>query len=249
MTVTLRPFRWSSFDFKLRGLRSAYRQTSLFVSLSSSSPGGLFILSAPSGGGKTSLSRALLPYLASHGISAEISVSYTTRAPRPGEQHGVHYHFVDAAEFGAMAETNEFLEHAEVFGRRYGTGRPRTQALLDAGQDVILDIDWQGARQVRKQMPGVTSIFILPPSAAELERRLRSRGTDSDEIIAGRMAAARQEMSHYDEYDYLVINRDFDQAVAELGAILLAPRLLAARQRKGHQALIDDLLAPPGQIG
>ncbi|MDB5970342.1 MAG: guanylate kinase [Hydrocarboniphaga sp.] len=216
------------------------------MTLSPSFPGGLFILSAPSGGGKTSLSRALLPYLAAHGVDAEISVSYTTRAPRPGEQHGVHYHFVDGPGFGAMAQANEFLEHAEVFGRRYGTGRARTQALLDAGQDVILDIDWQGARQVRKQVPGVTSIFILPPSAAELERRLRSRGTDSDEVIAGRMAAARQEMSHHDEYDYLVINRDFDRAVAELGSILLAPRLLAARQRKGHAALLEDLLASPG---
>ena len=206
-------------------------------------------MSAPSGGGKTSLSRALLPWLAGHGIDAVISVSYTTRAPRPGEQNGVHYHFVDGTSFGAMAETNEFLEHADVFGRRYGTGRARTQALLDAGQDVILDIDWQGARQVRQQMPGVVSIFILPPSAAELERRLRSRGQDSDEVIEGRMAAAREEMSHHDEYDYLVVNQFFDNAVAELGAILLAPRLLASRQRRAHAALIGDLLASPGQIG
>jgi len=219
------------------------------VSSSSTSPGGLFIVSAPSGGGKTSLSRALLPWLAGHGIDAVISVSYTTRAPRPGEQNGVHYHFVDGTSFGAMAETNEFLEHADVFGRRYGTGRARTQALLDAGQDVILDIDWQGARQVRQQMPGVVSIFILPPSAAELERRLRSRGQDSDEVIEGRMAAAREEMSHHDEYDYLVVNQFFDNAVAELGAILLAPRLLASRQRRAHAALIGDLLASPGQIG
>jgi guanylate kinase len=219
------------------------------VSLSSTSPGGLFILSAPSGGGKTSLSHALLPYLAAHGVRAEISVSYTTRAPRPGEEHGVHYHFTDLSGFGVMADAGEFLEHAEVFGRRYGTGRTKTQTLLDAGHDVILDIDWQGARQVRRQHPAVISIFILPPSAAELERRLRSRGTDSDEVIAGRMAAARQEMSHHDEYDYLVINQDFDRAVAELGAILLAPRLKAAHQRSGHQALIDDLLASPGQIG
>lgn len=219
------------------------------VSLTSTSPGGLFILSAPSGGGKTSLSHALLPYLAAHGVHAQISVSYTTRAPRPGEQHGVHYHFVDAAGFQGMAESGEFLEHAEVFGRRYGTGRDRTRALLDAGHDVILDIDWQGARQVRQQHPAVTSIFILPPSAAELERRLRSRGQDSDEVIAGRMAAAREEMSHHDEYDYLVINQHFDTAVAELAAILLAPRLQTARQIRGHAALIADLLASPGQIG
>jgi guanylate kinase len=219
------------------------------VSLSSSSPGGLFILSAPSGGGKTSLSRALLPYLATHGVNAEISVSYTTRAPRPGEQHGMHYHFVDGERFEAMAEADEFLEHAEVFGRRYGTGRARTQAALDAGRDVILDIDWQGARQVRRQMPDVISIFILPPSAAELERRLRSRGQDSDEVIAGRMAAARAEMSHHEEYDYLVVNQDFDRAVAELGAILLAPRLLASRQRRQHAPLITELLASPARIG
>ena len=215
----------------------------------SSSPGGLFILSAPSGGGKTSLSRALLPYLAAHDVNAEISVSYTTRAPRPGEQDGVHYHFVDGARFAAMVDAHEFLEHAEVFGRRYGTGRARTQAALDAGRDVILDIDWQGARQVRKQVADVVSIFILPPSAAELERRLRSRGQDSDEVIAGRMAAAREEMSHHDEYDYLVVNQDFDRAVAELGAILLAPRLQAARQRREHAPLVAELLASPARIG
>ena len=213
------------------------------------SPGGLFILSAPSGGGKTSLSRALLPYLAAHSAKAEISVSYTTRAPRPGEEHGVHYHFVDMPAFVSMIDAGAFLEHAEVFGRRYGTGRDRTDELLAAGHDVILDIDWQGARQVRRHRPDVTSIVILPPSAAELERRLRQRATDSDEVIAGRMAAAREEMSHHDEYDYLVINQDFDRAVAELAAILLAPRLRAQRQRQGHGPLIADLLASPGAIG
>ena len=191
----------------------------------------------------------MLPYLSAHGVEAEISVSYTTRAPRPGEQEGVHYHFLDAEAFVAMADRGEFLEHAEVFGRRYGTGRDRTQIVRQTARDVILDIDWQGARQVRRQCPDAVSIFILPPSAAELERRLRSRGQDSDEVIAGRMAAARQEMSHYDEYDYIVVNQDFDRAVTELGAILLAPRLAIRAQVARQRALIDDLLAEPGGMG
>jgi len=221
----------------------------MLVSTPVTTTGGLFILSAPSGGGKTSLSRALIPYLAQHNAPAEISVSYTTRAPRPGEEQGVHYHFVDVPTFRAMADAGEFLEHAEVFGRHYGTGRQRTDALLTAGLDVILDIDWQGARQVRQQHPEVTSIFILPPSAAELERRLRGRGQDSDDVIAARMAAARAEMSHHDEYDFVVINEDFDRAVAELAAVLLARRLRAPRQRATRAALIADLLASPRHIG
>jgi guanylate kinase len=216
--------------------------------MSTVSTGGLFILSAPSGGGKTSLSRALLPRLAESGLQAEISVSYTTRAPRPGEQEGVHYHFVSPEQFSGMVDAGDFLEHAEVFGRCYGTGRSRTEALRQAGRELILDIDWQGARQVRQQCPDVISIFILPPSAAELERRLRSRGQDSDEVIAGRMAAARAEMSHYDEYDYVVVNQDFDRAVAELAAIILTPRLKAAAQARSQAALIAGLLAEPGRI-
>lgn len=211
--------------------------------------GGLFILSAPSGGGKTSLSRALLPWLAARGIEAAISVSYTTRSARPGEQEGVHYHFVAAEDFGAMVEAAEFLEHAEVFGRRYGTGRARTQALLDTGCDVILDIDWQGARQVRAQLPETSSIFILPPSSAELERRLRLRGQDSDEVIADRMAAARREISHYDEYDYLVVNHDFDRALEEIGGIFVTRRLQRAHQQQRHGALLSELLASAGAIG
>jgi guanylate kinase len=211
--------------------------------------GGLFILSAPSGGGKTSLSRALLPWLAARGVEAAISVSYTTRAPRPGEEEGMHYHFVSLDRFAEMASAGEFLEHAEVFGRRYGTGRAKTQALLDTGCDVILDIDWQGARQVRRELPQVASIFILPPSAAELERRLRSRGQDSDEVIAGRMAQARREMSHHDEYDHLVVNRDFDRALEDLGAIFLERRLRAAVQAGRLKGLLADLLAPQGPIG
>lgn len=204
--------------------------------------GTLFIVSAPSGGGKTSLTRALVPRLATRGHEAAISVSYTTRAPRPGEQDGVHYHFVDEARFVDMAERGEFLEHAQVFGRRYGTGRDRTVDLLGRGVDVMLDIDWQGARQVRSQMPEAQSVFILPPSAAELERRLRGRGQDDDATIARRMAEARAEMSHWSEYDFLIVNRDFEQALEDLAALFLAPRLARAGQALRHAGLIRSLL-------
>jgi guanylate kinase len=193
------------------------------------------------------LSRALIPWLEAHGVKTEISVSYTTRAPRPGEREGVHYHFVDAAEFERRAAADGFLEHADVFGRRYGTGRERTEALLASGIDIILDIDWQGARQVRQQVPDVVSIFILPPSAEELERRLRSRAQDSEETIAARMAAARAEMSHYDEYEHLVVNENFDRALEQLGGILLEARLRTPRQKIEHRELIASLLASPGQ--
>ena len=205
--------------------------------------GHCYIVSAPSGGGKTSLTRALLPRLARHGVRADISVSYTTRAPRQGEQDGEHYHFVDESRFLQMVAENAFLEHAEVFGRRYGTGRDATEAWLASGRDVILDIDWQGARQVRRSLPEAVSIFILPPSVAELERRLRDRSQDSEAVIAGRMQAARQEMTHHDEYDFLVINEHFEQALEELAAIFLARRLSVAEQAPRHAGLIRGLLA------
>jgi guanylate kinase len=204
--------------------------------------GGLFIVSAPSGGGKTSLTRTALQRLAALGLRAEISVSYTTRAPRSGEQDGVHYHFVDQPRFLAMIDAGEFLEHAEVFGRRYGTGRQRTQDLLAQDCDVILDIDWQGARQVRAQMPGALSVFILPPSLAELERRLRGRGQDDEATVQKRMAAARAEMSHYAEYDYLIVNDDFERALGQLVALFEARRLNRQAQSARHEALIDSLL-------
>lgn len=204
--------------------------------------GQLFIVSAPSGGGKTSLTRALLPRLAEVGHEVAISVSYTTRAPRAGETPGVHYHFVDEDAFVSMIERGEFLEHAQVFGRRYGTGRAKTEALLDQGVDVILDIDWQGARQVRAHWPQAQSIFILPPSAAELERRLRDRGQDAPEVVAQRMAAARAEMSHWEEYDYLVVNEHFGQALEELAALFRVPRLRREVQAERHAALIGRLL-------
>lgn len=205
-------------------------------------PGTLWIVSAPSGGGKTSLTRALVPLLRARGWPAEISVSYTTRAMRPGEHEGVHYHYIDRPAFEAMIERGDFLEHAEVFGRHYGTGLGRTRQLLEQGIDVILDIDWQGARQIRARRSDVQSVFILPPSSDELERRLRGRGQDSDEVIAERMKAARDEMAHHAEYDYLIVNRDFDTALDELAAIFLARRLRSAPQQARHEPLIRSLL-------
>ncbi len=204
--------------------------------------GHLWIVSAPSGGGKTSLSRALLPRLAALGVPARISVSHTTRAARAGEQDGVHYHFIDEAGFVERIAAQAFLEHAQVFGRRYGTARAETQALLEQGIDVVLDIDWQGARQVRSAMPQARSVFILPPSRLELERRLRGRGTDADSVIAERMALARDEMSHYAEYQSLVVNQDFETALDQLVALFLAPRLSLSRQQARHSGLIAELL-------
>ena len=205
-------------------------------------PGSLWIVSAPSGGGKTSLSRALVQRLRQRGIPAAISVSYTTRAPRAGEEHGSHYHFVDEAKFLAMVAAGEFLEHAEVFGRRYGTGLAETERLLAAGTELLLDIDWQGARQVRARRLDAMGIFILPPSATELERRLHGRGQDDPKVIAARMAAAHAEMTHYDEYDYLVVNDTFEHALEELEVLLLSRRLRLPAQRARHADLIHELL-------
>ncbi len=210
--------------------------------------GSLWIVSAPSGGGKTSLTRALVQRLKQRGISAVISVSYTTRAPRAGEEHGTHYHFVDDAEFLAMVAAGAFLEHAEVFGRRYGTGRAETARLLAAGADVLLDIDWQGARQIKALSPDALGVFILPPSAAELERRLHGRGQDDPQVIAARMDAAHAEMMHFDEYDYLIVNDSFEHAVEELQALLLAQRLRQPAQRQRHAALLRELLQRPKSL-
>lgn len=217
--------------------------------MSSERLGTLVIVSAPSGGGKTSLTRALVERRAGGRMPAVVSVSYTTRAPRPGEVDGQHYHFIDDARFRRMVDEGGFLEHAEVFGRHYGTGRAATEALLAQGRDVILDIDWQGARQVRSAMPGVSSVFILPPSRQVLAERLRQRGTDSETVVAERMAAAVREMSHYDEYDYLLVNDDFDQALDGLDAAVAA-----ARSRRewvtGHDpGLIARLLDSPPPAG
>lgn len=178
--------------------------------------GLLFVLSAPSGGGKSSLAKALVesePDIA-------VAVSHTTRAPRPGEVHGEHYFFVSPDEFETMVAAGDFLEHARVFDNRYGTSRQAVQSLLDAGKHVLLDIDWQGMRAIKQQLPAARSIFILPPSRQELEKRLRGRGQDSEEIIARRMRDAVSEMRHYNEFDYVVINDDFEDALADLRAII-----------------------------
>ncbi len=189
--------------------------------------GILFIVSAPSGAGKTSLVKSLLmrdPALA-------LSVSCTTRPARSSEQDGIHYHFLDQNRFRQAIADGEFLEYAEVFGNLYGTRESDVRVCLSSGQDLILEIDWQGARQVRSQFPAAVGIFVLPPTVAELERRLRSRNTDSDAVIAQRMIQARDEMAHYAEYDYLVINDDFETALNALNAITTAERLRLAHQQ------------------
>ncbi|MBY6187968.1 guanylate kinase [Marinobacter hydrocarbonoclasticus] len=202
--------------------------------------GNLFILSAPSGAGKSSLISALLN---DKPADMQVSVSHTTRGIRPGEENGVHYHFVSVDEFKGLIDQGAFFEWAEVFGNYYGTSRITIEQTLAKGIDVFLDIDWQGARQVKAQIPDAIGVFILPPSREELERRLRSRGQDSDEIIAGRMAEAQSEISHYGEFDYLLVNADFDTALSELRAIVKAERTRLARQVEAHGGMLDDLLA------
>jgi guanylate kinase len=201
--------------------------------------GSLYIFAAPSGAGKTSLVKALVESTA----DIEVSVSHTTRAPRPGEVDGVNYHFTDVAAFQAMVAQGAFLEHAQVFDNHYGTARANIEQRLAAGVDVILEIDWQGARQVREQFPDSIGIFILPPSRQALEERLRGRGQDGDEVIARRMRDAESEMSHYGEFDYLVINDDFATALAELAAIVTAQRLRTRLQASRHQQMLQALLA------
>ncbi len=203
------------------------------------SEGILFIVSAPSGAGKTSLVKALLERESTLGLA----ISYTTRQPRPGELDGVHYHFVDEGRFLAMIAGGAFLEHAQVFGNRYGTAEAKVREALVAGQDLLLEIDWQGARQVRQRFPGAVSIFILPPSAAILAERLRGRGQDSEEIIATRMQQARDEMSHFDEYDYLVVNDKFDQALDDLACLVRAERLRRVHGASLGHGMIEALLA------
>lgn len=206
---------------------------------SNSPQGTLYIFAAPSGAGKTSLVKALLDK--SDGI--EVSVSHTTRAPREGEVDGVNYHFTDVTAFNAMVNEGAFLEHAQVFDNLYGTARANIEDRLAAGVDVILEIDWQGARQVRQQFPDSLGVFILPPSRQALEDRLRGRGQDGDEIIARRMQDAESEMSHYAEFDYLVINDDFDTALEELKAIITANRLRSPLQTSRHGEILNELLA------
>ncbi|MDY6216205.1 guanylate kinase [Actinobacillus porcinus] len=206
------------------------------------SQGNLYILSAPSGAGKSSLIAALLGKNTAQKMM--VSVSHTTRQPRPGEENGVHYHFVDVAEFELLIEQGAFLEYAKVFGGNYyGTSLPAIEKNLAAGIDVFLDIDWQGAQQIREKVPSVKSIFILPPSLAELEQRLIGRGQDSAEVIAERMSKAMDEISHYNEYDYVIVNDDFEQALADLQSILRAEKLTLAYQESQNRTLIQELLA------
>ncbi len=182
--------------------------------------GKLFVITAPSGAGKSSLIKALL----ADDPGLRLSTSYTTRPPRPGEQDGREYHFIDDARFLAMRERGEFLESAEVHGQRYGTTRKVIEQALAGGQDLVLEIDWQGARQVRRLYPDCVGIFILPPSIEELERRLRSRGQDAEEVIRRRIDNAREELEHRGEFDYAIINKDFEAARQELAGIISKER-------------------------
>ncbi len=197
--------------------------------------GILFILSAPSGAGKTSLMKELL----SRDPGLKLSISCTTRPARTGETDGVHYHFLDRTQFRQAISEGDFLEHAEVFGNLYGTREADVRRHLAAGRDLVLEIDWQGARQVRERFPTAVGIFVLPPSIEELERRLRGRGTDSEAVIARRMRQARADMTHYAEYDYLVVNDCFDRALDALASIATAERLRLARQRPRLTGLLD----------
>ncbi|MDG1388004.1 MAG: guanylate kinase [Halioglobus sp.] len=196
--------------------------------------GTLYTVSAPSGAGKTSLVAALIERTE----ALRVSVSHTTREKRPGEENGVNYHFVDEGSFLAMLEKAEFLEHAKVFGNLYGTSQPWVQDQLTQGTDVILEIDWQGAAQVKHLLPNTKAIFILPPSRLTLLQRLTTRGQDNSNTIEGRMAEAVEEMSHYIESDFLVVNDDFDQALAQLQSIIGCHRLATDQQR----VTLDDLL-------
>jgi guanylate kinase len=194
--------------------------------------GSIFIVSAPSGAGKTTL----VAHLLKRDAAVHLSISYATRTPRSGEKDGVDYHFTDVADFLARRERDEFVESAEVHGNYYGSSRPWLEKQLQAGHDVLLEIDWQGAQQVRERFPEAVAIFIMPPSLAVLEQRLRGRGTDSEEIIARRLAAAINEMRQVDRFDYVIINNELQVAVDELHAVVRAARLRTALVRKRQPA-------------
>ncbi|MGC9456192.1 MAG: guanylate kinase [Halothiobacillaceae bacterium] len=202
------------------------------------SQGTLFIVSAPSGAGKTSLVQALV----ARDERVRLSVSHTTRAPRPGEENGQHYHFVDEVTFREMIDQGAFIEHAQVFDNFYGTSRDAVTRPMDEGLDVVLEIDWQGAEQVRRQFPEALSVFILPPGRDALRQRLQGRGQDPEEVIERRMRDAVAEMSHYGEFDYLIVNDDFEQAAAELEGIVTTQRLRCCAQSARHFDLIRSLL-------
>ena len=200
--------------------------------------GHLYIVSAPSGAGKTTLVRMLLE----NDPGIRLSISYTTRAPRPGEQDGREYNFVEMAAFRAMVERGEFLEWAEVHGNCYGTSRVWIEREMAAGRDVLLEIDWQGAQQVRQLFPAAIGVFVLPPSMDELARRLTGRGTDSADVIARRLAAAHEEMRHVFEFEYVIINDELQRALADLLSVVRASRLRLAAQRTRHAALFNSLI-------
>ena len=199
--------------------------------------GRLFVIAAPSGAGKTSLVRALME----REPALRFSISYTTRPQRPTELHGRDYFFVRPDEFERMAAAGEFLEHARVFDNHYGTARRQVEESLAAGQDLILEIDWQGARQVRAALPECISVFILPPSPGELERRLRGRGTDAEEVIARRLRDAASDMTHWREFDHVVVNDEFAAALADLQAIVAGQAAATRRDRPGLAALAAEL--------
>ena len=200
------------------------------------SKGVLYIVSAPSGAGKTSLVKALLKA----DPAIRLSVSYTTRAPRPGETDGRDYHFVSRERFQEMLAEDEFLEHAEVYGNFYGTSKGSIARDLDAGRDVLLEIDWQGAEQVKRHFPQSASIFVLPPTFNALRTRLAGRGQDSEEVIERRLAAAAHDVAHAEAFDYIIVNDDFDHALQDLVAITRSIRLEAPRQMDRHAALFDE---------
>lgn len=207
--------------------------------------GTLYIVAAPSGAGKSSLVNTVLAK--EPGIA--LSISFTSRAPRPGERHAQHYHFVDKVEFERMIAAGDFFEHALVHGDYKGTARQSVEPQLAAGKDVLLEIDWQGARQVREKMPDCVSVFILPPSIDALQQRMRNRGQDTEAVIAQRLSAAREEMSHVGEFDFVIVNEHFDAAAAELRAIFVAQRLREPVQARRHAALIGVLLGrEPGAV-
>ncbi len=215
-------------------------QSTVIATKAPPASGCLFVLAAPSGGGKTSLVRALLE----REPGMRLSVSYTTRLPRPGERDGIDYHFVDETKFMALEGGGEFLEHAFVHGHWYATSATWLNQEVQAGHDMLLEIDWQGARQVRRLMPEAVHIFILPPSLASLKERLEKRGQDSPETITRRLEAAREEMRHCGEFDYVIMNQDFARAVDDLSVIVRAARLAAPRQQARHAALMAQLLNP-----
>jgi len=200
--------------------------------------GTLYIVAAPSGAGKSSIVNACL----ARDPSIALSISFTSRPPRPGERHAEHYHFISSAEFEAMIEAGDFFEYAKVHGDWKGTAKQSVEPQLKAGRDVLLEIDWQGARQVRAQVPDAVSIFILPPSREALDERMRKRGQDSEDTIARRLANAREEMAHFDEFDYIIVNEVFNTAVNDMYTILTASRLRQPLQRQRHADLLVSLL-------